>query len=169
MVFCGDYVYLAPFFGNMYVRFNKNTGEMTEWKPPMELPKKETNGYFASWAKGYFTFTEDEAGNKRYHLFSCYDKKYYDIDFESGGYKEVEIEFDLGELQSHEPGFWESDQWLQYSCEENAFNSLPDFLDGNIRGQAFDRERQIRAYQEIAANNDGTCGEKIYQTICRRK
>lgn len=165
MVFYEDYVYLAPFFGNMYIRLDKNTGEATEWKPPMKLPKEETNGYFASWAKGYFTFTEDEAGKKRYHLFSCYDKKYYDIDFESGGFKEVEIEFDLDELQSHEPGFRESDQWLQYSCQENVFNSLPDFLDGNVMGEAFDRERQVRAYREIAANNDGTCGEKIYHMV----
>ena len=48
---------------------------------------------------------------------------------------------------------------------ENVFNSLPDFLDGNVMGEAFDRERQVRAYREIAANNDGTCGEKIYHMV----
>ncbi len=38
-----------------------------------------------------------------------------------------------------------------------------DFLDGTDKGQPFDREEQIKAYGEIAANNDGTCGEKIHQ------
>ena len=55
--------------------------------------------------------------------------------------------------------------WLSYACEENAFNSLSDFLDGTITGNEFDKERQIRAYGKIAANSDGTSGEKIYQFV----
>ena len=58
---------------------------------------------------------------------------------------------------------------IQNGCntrvEENAFNTLSDFLNGNITGNAFDRERQIKAYSEIAANNDGTSGEKIYRFV----
>ena len=42
-----------------------------------------------------------------------------------------------------------------------------DFLDGNITGNEFDREEQIRAFGIIVANNDGTCGEKTHQYVCR--
>ena len=48
-----------------------------------------------------------------------------------------------------------------------AFNSLEDLLEGNISGNAFHRERQLRAYGRIAANNDGTCGEKVHRFLCR--
>ena len=46
---------------------------------------------------------------------------------------------------------------------KNAFYSLEDFLDGKEIGAPFDKERQMRAFGEIAANHDGTCGEKIYE------
>jgi hypothetical protein len=45
---------------------------------------------------------------------------------------------------------------------ETAFNSLQDLLDGTIHGKPFNRERQLKEYSSIAANNDGTAGEKIY-------
>lgn len=160
-----DYIYFAPYFSNMYICLNKVTGEMTEWKPTAILPEKEKNGYFSSMTKSFFTAVRDKEGIGRYHLFSCYDKNYYNIDFESDECKKVEIEFDQEQLKSHEPGFWECSQWLQYACEEDSFNSLPDFLDGNVTGAAFDRERQIKAYGEIAANHDGSSGEKIYSFV----
>ena len=79
--------------------------------------------------------------------------------------REIEIKLDGDELQNHEAGFQENSEWMQYACQENAFNTLPDFLNGNITGNAFNRERQIKAYSDIAANNDGTSGEKIYRFV----
>ena len=87
------------------------------------------------------------------------------MDLETGESKEIEIDFQLEQLEEHEPGFCEVSDWLSYACEENAFNSLSDFLDGTITGNRFDKERQIRAYEQIAANSDGTSGEKIYQFV----
>ena len=95
-----------------------------------------------------------------------YDRKLYYINFETEEYEEVPVEFDRNELKTNELGFWEDSEWLQYACDENADNALSDFLDGNITGNAFDRERQIQAYSKIVANNDGTCGEKTHQFIC---
>jgi hypothetical protein len=87
------------------------------------------------------------------------------VDLESDTYEEINIEFDIDELKAKEPGFERNSEWLQYCCEENAFNSLADFLDGKITGKAFDREKQINCFAEIAANNDGTCGEKLHEFI----
>ena len=75
----------------------------------------------------------------------------------------------MEDLREQEPGFCEVSQWLQYGCGGSYFNSLGRFLDGIVVRNPFDRERQLRAYEKIAANNDGTCGEKIYQTICLGK
>lgn len=163
---CSDYVYFPPQWANMYIRLNKKTGEMREWKPPMEMPEERANGYYPSWVKSYFTRPAGEYGACEYHLFSVYDRKLYRINLETEEYREVAVEFDREELEANEPGFWEDSEWLQYACNENAFNSLTDFLGGRITGSEFDRERQVRAYSKIAANNDGSCGEKTHGFIC---
>lgn len=166
--FCGDYMYLPPQWANMYIRLNKKNGEMEEWKPPMKMPEECDKGYFLSGVKSYFTHPAGKHDKKEYHLFSMYDRKLYRINLETEEYSDVPVEVDRKELEAHEPGFMENSEWLQYACEENAFNTLSDFLDGNIKGHAFDRERQIRAYSKVAVNNDGTCGEKIHQFISGR-
>ncbi len=48
---------------------------------------------------------------------------------------------------------------------ENVFNSLSDFIEGKTLGAKFDRDAQIKAFNEIASNNDGTCGEKVHKFI----
>lgn len=168
LAFYKNYVYFAPYFSNMFIRLDRNSGTLVGWKPPVELPEKEKNGYFASWSKACFSWLPEELGNAECHLFSAYDKKYYDINFETGEAEEVEMTFDLEELLEQEPGFREHSQWLRYACQENAFYSLKDFLDGKEKGEAFDKERQIRAYEAIAANADGSCGEKVYRFVKER-
>ena len=160
-----DYVYLSPCWGNQYVRLDKSSGEAVQWKPPVKMPEKEKNGYFAFWAKGYLGFLMEGSGIREYWLFSGYDRKLYRMDFESDTCEEIGISFDEEELLRQEPGFRQQSQWLQYACLENAFNSLPDFLDGRLAGAGFDRDRQLAAYRELSANSDGTSGEKIHRFI----
>lgn len=166
-VFCGNYAYFPPHWANIFIRLNKATGEMTEWKPPIELPEKPQNGYYPSWAKAYFLRPSGAFRENEYLLFSVFDRKLFLINMETEEYREIPIKFNIQELEKHEPGFKANSEWLQYACEENAFNTLADFLDGNTNGNKFDREEQIRAFGKIAANNDGTCGEKTHQYICR--
>lgn len=168
VAFYRDEVYLSPFFGNQYIRLNKNTGEACEWKLPVELPKKEKNGYFTPWAGGYWNCLMEGNEIREYRLFSVYDRKYYRVDPEKNECREIPVTFDRAELRENEPGFAEQSQWLQYACLENAFNSLPDFLDGNITGNDFDRERQLAVYRQLSANSDGTSGEKIHQFIRKK-
>jgi hypothetical protein len=162
--FSGDFVYLAPYWANMYIKLNRVTGESAEWEPPFDAPDAIKNGYYASWCKSWFVYSMDE-DNKFYNLFSLYDSKLYNVDLENSKYEEIKIEFDINELKANEPGFRRNSEWLQYCCEENAFNTLSDFLEDNITGDTFDKEYQIKAYEEIAANNDGTSGEKIHKFI----
>ncbi len=158
-------LYLSPCQANMYVRLNTETGEAVPWNPPMNPPEEEKNGYFPIWAKGYFRCRMEGAQVRGYELFSMTDRKLYGIDFETDAYEEIPITFDEAELRAHEPGFREQSQWMQYACSENAFNSLPDFLEGNLAGDQFDRERQLRAYRRLSANSDGTSGEKIHHFV----
>lgn len=190
--FSGKYVFLSPYWGNMFLRLDRETGEMREWKPPFPALDREKNGYFLAGAKGNFLpyyaiggsggngaapmgsplhcEPEDGSGTGmgtqwdcRY--FSVLDRKFYDVRLETGECREVSVDFDTKELRAQTDGFWEQSEWLQYACKEDAFNCLTDFLDGNVSGAAFDRERQLRAYEKIAANYDGTCGEKVHRFV----
>ncbi|MCH5342801.1 MAG: hypothetical protein J1E64_02090 [Acetatifactor sp.] len=165
-IFDGDNVYLAPAWGNMYIRLDRNTGRMEEWQPPFPVVTEEVNGYYAAKGpKAVFYVWENGQGERKNYCLSLLDGKLYELNLKMGFCKEIEISFDEEELKDQEPGFAEQTEWLQYACMENAFNSLTDFLDGNITGAPFDKERQLLAYGSIAANYDGTCGEKIHRFV----
>lgn len=163
--FYGENVYLSPCWGNMYIRLNRIDGKMTQWKPPFEVPETIKNGYYNIWARSSFIRRTGNGKESEWLLFSCYDRRLYAVDLETNDYQEIEIGFDLEEVREQEPGFQKNSQWLQYACEENAFNSLEDFLNGTITGEVFDREKQIRAFCGITVNYDGTSGEKIYEFV----
>lgn len=155
--FDGDNVYLAPFWGNMYIQLNRKSGNMKEWTPPFPVPQEETSGYYVTYGMKSQFFN--------HHCLSLLDGKLYELEPGMNESREISINFDIEELKRQEPGFAEISEWFQYACMESAFNTLGDFLDGKITGEPFDRERQIRAYESIAANHDGTCGEKIHQFV----
>jgi hypothetical protein len=167
-VCCRDYVYLSQGWGNMNARLDKKTGEMTEWKPPFEQPAAAKNGYYFVWSPGYFCSPCGEQNAQGSRMYSARDRKLYEVDFETEEYREIKVEFDAEEVREQEPGFWEISEWLRYACRENAFNSLKDFLDGNITGAQHDKERQLRAYEAIAANHDGSSGAKIYGVMQKK-
>ena len=153
---------LSPGLGNMFLTLNKDTGQFEEWKPPFEVSYEEKNGYFPFWSAGSFIRRTDALGEWTYRYYDAEARKLYDVNLDNGTYKEIKIKFDKEEMTRHASGFDRTSEWMAYSCSEDAFNSLPDLLDGNITGKPFDRERQMEAYGAIVRNNDGTCGKKIY-------
>lgn len=164
-------VFLSPFSGNQYVRLEKESGAVTTWEPSFEKAsgKELSKGYFPADLKSCFTNEVEGSKGREWKLFSMPDRRYYTVDLETGESKEIPLEFDLEELKDHEQGFQAYSQWLQYACKENAFHSLEDFLDGRITQNGFDSERQIRAFGQIAANYDGTCGEAVYHFVCSKE
>lgn len=157
-------IYFLPGWGNMGVKLDLQAGTLSRWDPP--IPLKESGEYFYTGAKySVLGFWKEEKFAYR-TLFYWPERKMYAYDLEKnkcGG--EIEIKFRPDELKQHEDGFNDCSQWLKYCCCENAFNSLKDFLDGNITGKQFDREKQMKSYGEIAVNNDGSCGEKVHEFI----
>lgn len=161
-------ILLPPWWGNMFLLLDKETGEMKEWKMPFECSYKEKNEYFSSGGVGYFLRRTDSLGDWTYRYFHLLDRKLYDINLETGQYKEIPIQFNKKELEEHVAGFDFTSDWTRYSCVEDVFNSLTDLLDDHITGKPFDKDKQVQAYKEIAVNNDGTCGEKIHQFVSRK-
>lgn len=161
-------VLLSPGWGNMFLTLDQETGKFKEWKPPFEVAYEEKNGYFPLGAVGTFLRRTDKLGEWTYRYFNDQDKRLYDVNLETGEYREIPITFNRKELDMHTAGFNKESEWIMYCCRESAFNSLTDFLDDHITGNPFDREKQTQAYKEIAENNDGTSGKKIYQFVSER-
>lgn len=156
---------IIPNWGNMYLSFDEETGKMEEWKLPMSLTNREENGYFPPGGMGGFVIAWQQLGKPDCRIWYAPERKLYDINVFTKAYKEVEIEFDYEDLLAHEPGFMEESEWMQYCLMENAFNSLKDLLDDKITGNPFDREIQLKAFEKINANTDGTCGKNIYEFV----
>ncbi len=179
MVIQGDDIYLSPLWANMYIKLNKTTGKAVQWKPLFETPEVPENGCFVAGDRSRFLLPARDSGwdlkkpsliwqnmfGSVYDMFSVFDRKLYRVNLETEEYEEIPIEFDVEELERHDPGFCENSQWMQYSCYETPFNTLTDFLDDKISGGQFDRERQLKAFRKINAVQDGTSGERIYEFV----
>lgn len=156
-------LYFLPIWGNSGLKLNMETGKFAQWDLP--IPYKEGAEYFYTGFK-YLLFAVMEEEKMRYELFYWPERKMYSYDLEKNECgEEIEVKFNTDDLKHHEDGFCNCSQWLRYCCVENAFNSLNNFLDGNIIGKQFDRDKQTRSYGEISANNDGSCGIKVHEFI----
>ncbi|MBD5550049.1 MAG: hypothetical protein HDQ96_02560 [Lachnospiraceae bacterium] len=166
--FLGNKFILPPSWGNIFVSVDMETGKAEEWKAPFSIAQAEKNDYFSFVGISYFMYQTDTLGENTYRFFYVPERKLYDINLDTKKYREVDIVFDKKDLEKHEPGFSEISEWLAYGCNENALNSLSDFLDGKISGGVFSRECQLAAYRKMIVNNDGSCGEKVHQAIVKK-
>lgn len=163
-------LYLPPNWGNRYLRLDKKTGEVSAWKPSCEIKQEKQSGYYPpAGESASFCRQEKEIPGGKWKLFTCADKKLYDIDLHANDWKEQPVAFQAEGVQKLAVGFDRASEWCIYtSCEEDAFHTLLDFLRGALPGKSFDPERGKREFAQIAANSDGTCGEKTYTFIRNR-
>lgn len=158
-------IVISPYWGNMYLSINAETGEMKRWEPPMSVSNADKNEYFMSWNMGGFVLPLSRRGRAECRIWNDPERRLFDVNIDTGEYLEVPIEYDYDDLIEHEPGFMEESEWMQYCLKESAFNSLRGLLDNNITGNQFDKERQLKAFAKINANTDGTCGRNVYESV----
>ncbi len=158
-------VLMAPYWGNMYVALDQESGKMEEWKLPSHFADHGKNGYFFAVCRGGFLNICSQKDKFDCRIWHFPERRLYDMNTDTKEYEEVKIEFDRDDLINHEPGFAEESEWMQYCLNENAFNSLKDLLDDTITGNRFDKEKQLRAFERININTDGTCGKSILNFI----
>ncbi len=156
MAFYDGYVYLAPRQADRYLRLQIHTGRFETWEPP--LAGRAGRDVFFPWWK-----PEEEEGWLK--IYSRVERRLYAVNMKTDESREIEIKFDRKELEDHEAGFGMCSETLPYACIENVLNPLDRFLDGVTAGNPFDKEKQLAAYRETAANSDGSCGRKIYEFI----
>ena len=170
-LFSGGVVYngkliLSLRYRNKLISLDIASGNIAVWNPPFEIPKEPLDSYYNT--KEFGMIYRDVINNMPFRecrYFSCMNKKIYDIDLKTDKSEEIKMVFNKQELLTHEYGFCDAAPWNRYFCRENAFNSLNDFIDGDIKGAQFDRDKELKSYGEITANPDGTCGEKVFEFV----
>lgn len=166
--FTDDYLYIVPSWGNQLLKLDKKTGEISQWEAPFSASHEAANGYLHTWGVGGFVWADPKCIKKEMKFIHLPTRKLYHVDIENNTWEEVLVTFDEESKLQMEIGFARMSKWFLYGCSENAFNSLMDLLDGTIHGKQFSHEYQLKAFSDIAANNDGTAGEKIYNYAMKR-
>lgn len=159
-------LYLPPAWGNLYLCLNKETGEINVWELPREMKKEKRNGYYLPMGETaiFLRMAGDESG-ALWQLNTYADYKLYSINLRSEEWEEVPIGFLPEQLRQQEKGFEKISEWSMYAANENAFNTLSDFLNGTLSGCPFEEAKAKREFANIAVNSDGTCGAKTYEFI----
>ena len=155
-----DEVFLVPYFGNMFVKLNKKTGHMQEWKTPFKITRDNKNGYFNYLRIGTFYYLPNK---KEIFFITFFDRQWYNFDLETETFNKIDVNFDIEELRQHSIGFTRQSEWSPYGCGEGVLQTLKGLIEGTLPGKAFDRETQLKAYERFNASMDGKAGEKIYQ------
>ena len=106
-----------------------------------------------------------EEGESNFKIYLSSKQKLYSVNLGENEFHEIEIQFDMDELKTNEPGFCKYSESLPYACIENHFNTLSRFLDGKTVGNPFSKEKQCRVYKEIVANSDSGCGKKVHEFV----
>lgn len=163
VAFANNTVYITPNWGNKFLKLDRASGKISEWKNDFKPSPQAANGYLYTWAIGWFFWQGwDQITTRLPKFMYAPTRTLYQVDWQREQWEKVPVSFDDDSKERMAIGFDRMSKWFLYGCIENAFNSLKDLLDGNIHGKAFDKERQLKAYESIAVNNDGTAGEKIY-------
>lgn len=154
-----EHVYLPSCWSNMSLQLNKDTGEFRRWTRLYK--SKENEGDITE--NSVFLYHKPNGSSFRIYSFS--EQKIYNIDLEENDIQEIEIKFDITELEKNELGFYKWSESLPYACIENHFNTLNRFLCGKIVGNQFSQEKQFTAYRKIIANCDDMCGKKVQEFV----
>ena len=159
-------VIFSPNLANKFIELDPENGMVCEWKTPFVTSPEDQADYCTNYGVGYFI--RELENLDQYSFYSAPVRKTYWIDLETKEIRERKVSFEAEEIKKHNPGFARRSQWMQYGCQEDAFNTLPQMIKGIIAGGQFDKNKQIESFQEINASPDGDCGKKIYEYIKRR-
>ena len=133
---------------------------MEQWNIPIDTAPGQKDSYFFNDGIGGFVRKLAADSYLFYHQKS---RRFYAVGLKQKSCQEIPFTVSPDGVRQYPAGFHRLSEGLRYGCEESALNTLKDLLDGTIHGAAFNREDQLAAYGEVAANHDGTSGEKIHQ------
>lgn len=163
-----DFIITIPYSGNSMVKINKRTGKSIFlakdfWNSSVNMH----NGY-APYTHGKAFFAK-QISQDHVLVQRLYDGALAEIDINTNQYticyplisKESFQKFTM-----HQDGFEKSGEGNNFSCKESKIFSLDVFLDKLVNREIDDiHKRQAETLSSMAANLDGTCGEKVHKYL----
>lgn len=157
----GQYLYLPAWWSNMSLQLDLETGICKRWIPAFESEDENA----APGGKCSFLYRQEREKQDEFKIYSFSRRKFYGINLRDNACREIEVRFDLGELEKNEAGFCEGTWHLPYACAENHFNTLGRLLQERMAGNLFDRQKQLEAYRKVNIDQDGNSGQKVHDFI----
>lgn len=167
MAFYEDTILFAPTWGNKFVRLDRKTGEVTEWKTDFETEYQGDNPYIPDWGVGWFGRNYQDYS--QYIYFHYANRTNYQVDLKEKTFTEIPMKLSEEDVTKRAKGFAPYSEWLQYCCMESAFCTLPKLLEGILIEETFDKEKQLQEFQKINANTAGNCGEMIHRFLMENR
>ena len=174
------YIWLMPAYGNMALRLDM--AEKRLEKVDMNLPfgwEERRSNYFlqqspitsfgGEWIPGRRPWDEDLP---EWAIQFTYDNRLYWYDFRTRTYREQPCRLTEIQMREWQPAMEESFTKVGLdvpyaTTEHRAYRSVSRFID-YVKSGRHDRDKQRKAWSELANNVDGTCGEKVKEEALRR-
>ncbi|MGN0345695.1 MAG: hypothetical protein ACI4DU_00245 [Lachnospiraceae bacterium] len=189
---CRNSFVLAPYWGNMFLEIDREENIIRKWEPPFPEILVGKNGYHNAMFVGKFLESgnfdisnqnAEDCGKQRdnnasqqmnfresetieiLRYYSDAEKCIYELNPKTKEIVRKQMTIPMEELEKAVSGFGDYSEWLQYGCQEDALHTLRKLLKNELPGEPFSREKEIEAFAHIAANNDGTAGDKIHEFV----
>lgn len=165
IISCENFLLAFPCLGNMIVKIDIDTGEMSKYDVGLPYIEGEHKSDFYHNMAYYFAKRIDD---EQIVTLSNYDNSVLIFNCKNHTWKKQLCRLDRQYIKEHlteKTGFKHWSGNLPYVCRENIHaNTLENFINGTLFGAA-DWQEQLQFYSKIINNLDGTCGEKVHQYI----
>lgn len=174
------YIWLLPAYGNMALRLNmaEKKLEPVDMQLPFGWEERKSNYFLQQspvtsvgweWIPGCKPWDEDLPERA---IQFAYDNHLYWYDFRTRTYREQPCALTEAQLGEWTPSMEESFSQVGIDApyatvEHRAYRSISQYID-YVKSGIHDREKQRKAWSELANNVDGTCGEKVKEEVLRR-
>ncbi len=154
----GDEYILAPYWGNMFVKLDKNGNYIDAIETDFKVTDNNAQYNFnPELCEGYVI---NECGKQIYTSY-IEGRQFELID---GVLVERDKIFDKNDILKNEESFADYNENLRYVCVEGQFNTLDKMISQDyLRNHSADK--QIDKYKIVNASPDGDCGSKVYESL----
>uniref|UniRef100_UPI004055AC22 CDP-glycerol glycerophosphotransferase family protein n=1 Tax=Acetatifactor sp. TaxID=1872090 RepID=UPI004055AC22 len=162
-------IIIFPNTANMFIKINKNTGKMIQWK--LDLPYEEGQRKSSLYNRsgnymGAFWYDKEQI-----LLQTAYDGSLFLVNFKTGKVEERRTcllpkeEYEKYRIPMEEAAIRNGSDSPYYYHEQGLHCTLKDMMDYFASGADMQAERQHEASTEGIVNADGTCGVKVHAYI----
>ncbi len=168
----GDWIVTMPAFSNSMLKINKNTSETTVILPEIFNNNLSDDNKLLS-----FIYPTCKFGVKldEQYILAQDSKtgKLYKINIDKETYIEIDLKLNdqdykqlLSDINGETMGFHKRSETQTFCKHEDCFQGIEDFISNFADGKLeYLKEAQMSEISDIAANLDGSCGEKVAEFL----